>query len=168
MLLAITVVSACEGSKTKELDTDVSRAPISTDELPTQPPGSASYKPFATITEDRLGVRIYPGARPRDGGSWQLTDKMAEGAQSLMMATLHSDDTVDNVADFYTREFGIPLTQVLRVPTRGGPRISITVEHSEQGATNVMLRPADDESGTIIEITRMTGRNVPHTEDRIN
>ncbi len=160
LLLAITVLSACEGSKPTELNTDVSRTSASTDKPPTQLPGTASYTAFTKITEERLGIRIYPRAKPRDGGSWQMTDKLAEGAQSLMMATLHSDDAVGKVADFYTRELGVPPAQVLRVPTRNGPKISITVENSEQGATNVMLQQAGDESGTLIKITRMTGRTV--------
>ncbi len=85
-----------------------------------------------------------------------------------MMATLHSDDAVGKVADFYTRELGVPPAQVLRVPTRSGPKISITVENSDREATNVMLQRAGDESGTLIKITRMTGRTVPHPEDQTN
>lgn len=165
VLLAIAVVSACEGPKTDKPDIDVSRAPISTDKRPRLPPGSANYQPFTTITEGRLGVRIYPGARPRDGGSWELTDQLQEGAQSLMMATLYSDDGVDEVADFYARELGIPPAQVLRLPTPGGSKASITKEHNGRGAINVMLQPADNKSGTIIEITRMTGEKVPENKD---
>ncbi len=168
LLIAITVLSACERSRPKELDTDVSRNPMPTDKPSTQLPGTASYTAFTTITEERLGVRIYPGAVPRDGGSWQMTDKMAEGAQSLMMATLHSGDPVGKVADFYTHELGISPAQVLRVPTQNGPKISITIENSDLGATNVLLQRAGDESGTLIKITRMTGRTDPLTEDQTN
>ncbi len=168
LLVAITVLSACEGSKPKELDTNVTHTSTSTGNPPIQLPGSASYTAFVTVTEERLGVRIYPGAKPRDGGSWQMTDKLAEGARSLLIATLHSNDAISKVTEFYTRELGIAPAQLLRVPTRNGPKISLTVEHGARGATNVMLQRADDESGTLIKITRMNGPHISHQDHQTN
>jgi hypothetical protein len=168
LLLAMMVLSACDSSKPKELNTDLSPTSRPDSKPPIQPPGTASYMAFKTITEEQLGVRIYPGATPRDGGNWQMTDRLSEGAQFQMMATLHSDDAVSKVADFYTRELEIPSAQVLRVPTRDGPKISITIENSAHGTTNVMLQRADDGSGTLIAITRMAGQSDPHPEDRPN
>lgn len=168
LFVAIMVLSACEGSKPKETDIEVSRSPMSIAKPPSELPGTASFTAFTTITEERLGVRIYPGAIPQDGGSWQLTDRLAEGAQFQMMATLHSDDAVSKVADFYIRELGIPSAQVLRVPTTNGPKISMTVENSERGTTNVMLHRAGDETGTLIKITRMAGETDPSPEQHTN
>ncbi len=168
LLLTSTLLTACEGSKPEHRDGAVPHTSGTPDKPSAQLPGSATYTAFTTISEQRLGVRVYPGAQPRHGGSWQMTDKLDEGAQSLTMATLHSEDELDTVADFYTRAIGATAAQVLRLPTPNGPKISITVENHVGGAINVMLQPAIGESGTLIKITRMTGPNTPGQERQTN
>lgn len=155
LMLTIMALHACNRSEPEESGQTPNLVSVSKERLSPSAQNTASYTALKAITEAQLGVRIYPGAQPKEGVSWQMTDALAEGAESLLVATLHSDDSVEKVVAFYTQELKIPAADVLRVPTKRGAKFSITLQTQSRATTNILLESAANEPGTRIKITRM-------------
>ena len=158
LLLTIIALHACNRSEPEVSGQTPALVSLTKETLSPALRNTASYTALKAITEAQLGVPIYPGAQPKDGGSWQMTDTLAEGAESLLVATLQSDDSVEKVAAFYTHELKVSPADVLRIPTRSGDRFSITIQTHGRATINILLESAVDVPGTWIKITRMGNR----------
>jgi len=74
------------------------------------PPGGGELKigSGSTVTEEELGVPIYPGSTPtKDGGSVHISGTGIGGSKGggwVGVATFMTEDSVDDVAEFYRQK----------------------------------------------------------------
>lgn len=118
--------------------------------------GTAWYLTRKDITEKELGVPVYPGAERVTGGTWKLTNDLAEGAGSITSIRLRTSDDLASVAAFYRSRMKYDADQSFEFEGTGGKTISLTTDTEGRGSSNVVLRPEQD--GTRIDITVMEAR----------
>ena len=103
--------------------------------------GAKVETPFGTVetnNEDstkiaeKLGVEVYPGAKPLPGGA-----SVKMGGMSTASVMFESDDAPEKVEEFYRKQF---------------PNANVTTSHSSDGGTHIALVIGKNEKWTTITI----------------
>ncbi|MBX3279383.1 MAG: zinc ribbon domain-containing protein [Acidobacteria bacterium] len=114
------------------------------------PGGGVRVAAGSNVTEEQLGVPIYPGSVPgKDSGSLSIQGRGATGRGWFGVATFTTDDDMDDVVDFYTARLGNDgptldsrqdgkRTVVFNAKTEQGGRI-VTIQEEEPGATKITI-----------------------------
>ncbi len=101
-------------------------------------------------TEAQLGAPIYPGAEYVPGSGGTVTGSSEEGAFSTAGAEFTTDDSFEDVLDFYAGELGEPMYQ----DTTTG-EASWMLDMDEESFTVVTI--SEEGGEVLISIGRMTG-----------
>lgn len=116
--------------------------------------GTARFVARAGGEPPDVGIPIYPGAHALAGGTWQLSDRMDEGADSLTTFALFTPHRLAAVLEFYRGRLQLDPAAVFTVPGRGGRAVSITVD-TPGYTVNLLLRESMAPQGTRIEVSAM-------------
>ena len=101
------------------------------------PQGAKVETPFGTVettnqdsakTAEKLGVQVYPGAKPLPGGA-----SVNLGSMHTATAMFESDDPPEKIEEFYRKEF--PNATVSSQRDGGGTRIALMVGDREKWTT---------------------------------
>lgn len=130
-------------------------------------PGAASYRQRSDISEQELGVPIYPGARSITGGTWSMSGGESEGAESLTTVRLQTDDPIEQVADFYRSQLQPNPTQTFELNSVKGKTISLTTDIDTHSSSNVILRESGHGTRIDINVMGLKQKNVPDANDRV-
>jgi hypothetical protein len=122
-------------------------------------PGGGQIKAGTEVTEEQLGVPIYPGAvQAKDGGSVSISGTEAGKSGWFGVANFTTDDEIDEVVTFYRDKIGegaqIADTQ------QDSKRTVVFNTQREQGWRMVSVQE-DDEGKTKITIASIQGRTAP-------
>jgi len=108
-------------------------------EVSIQAPGGSVKIGHPTLTEEELGVPIYPGSTPStDGGSVSISGTGAGKSGFVGVATFKTDDSVDEVADFYREKLS---------------KDTSVAESSKSGTRSVVFTTKSDTGGRVITVT---------------
>ena len=119
-------------------------------------PGGPQIKAGAEVTEEQLGVPIYPGAVPtKDGGSVSISAREAGKSGWLGVANFTTDDEIDEVVAFYREKIGEGAQTV--DTEQDGKRSVVFNTQREQGWRMVSVQEGD-EGKTKITIASVQGR----------
>ena len=114
------------------------------------PKGQIKLNSKADISEEKLGVPIYPGARAEEGsGSFSISGGEGEKGGTLGGATFTTTDSIDKVVEFYKSRLGNKVsafdsasggkhTVVLNVAIQNGWKM-ITIEDEGTGVTKIAV-----------------------------
>lgn len=116
--------------------------------------GTARFVARAGGEPPDVGIPIYPGAHALAGGTWQLSDQMDEGADSLTTFALFTPHRLAAVLEFYRGRLQVDPAASFTVQGRGGRSVSITVDTPGYNV-NLLLRESSSPQGTHIEVSAM-------------
>jgi hypothetical protein len=120
------------------------------------PGGNAKISANSTITEEQLGVPIYPGAvQTKDGGSVSISGTEAGKSGWLGVANFTTDDEIDEVVTFYREKIGAGAQ--IADTQQDDKRTVVFNTQREQGWRMVSVQ-VDDEGKTKITIASIQGR----------
>jgi hypothetical protein len=116
------------------------------------PAGTVSVGGAAAVSEDELGVPLYPGANHKPEGSWTM--ETAEGRSGYYLFT--TGDRPAEVVAFYREKLGDRITSVFE--SGEGAVLSVDVKDS----SGIVITVGTDEGKTSIAINRNRGK--PQTQ----
>jgi hypothetical protein len=120
-------------------------------------PGGGQIKAGSDVTEEQLGVPIYPGAvQTKDGGSVSISGTEAGKSGWFGVAGFTTDDEVDDVVAFYRDKIGEGAQ--IADTEQDGKRSVVFNTQREQGWRMVSVQE-DDEGKTKITIASAQGRS---------
>jgi hypothetical protein len=101
-----------------------------------------------------LGITLYPGAAAGEGGMLQVENEEGADSDSVFSVSVHSDDGIDKVADYYKNELRDARPRIFEMAMPTGKMVTITIE---QGGTvkTVVISQNTAKGGTDIQITRI-------------
>ena len=118
------------------------------------PGGSVRIAQNSAVTEEELGVPIYPGATASKDGSVSISGTGGGKSGFVGVATFKTGDSVDTVADFYRER--LPKDTNIVDSTKFGNR-SVVFNAKTDGGGRVVTVSATDESTTQITIVNAKG-----------
>ncbi len=122
-------------------------------------PGGPRISAGGGVTEEQLGVPIYPGATAlKDGGSVSISGSTAEGQGWIGAATFETDDALDEVVSFYREKLGEDASKI--ESTQDGKRTAMFTLQSPKGWRMVTIGEEDGQAKTKIAITGISGSSV--------
>jgi hypothetical protein len=117
-------------------------------------PGVPKISAGGTITEEQLGVPIYPGAEPEKDGTTSIS--MSGSSQGWMgVATYRTSDAMDDVVAFYSEKLGGAVKAVDE--SHSGKRSAVFQLESPKGWRMVTIAEEEQEKVTKIMIASVTG-----------
>lgn len=117
-------------------------------------PGVPKVSAGGTVTEEQLGVPIYPGAEPERDGSGSVS--VGGGSAGwLGVAAYRTNDPVDEVVAFYREKLGSDVT--VAEQSTSGKKSAVFQLESPKGWRMVTIAEDDSENITKIVIASVSG-----------
>ena len=118
-------------------------------------PGITRVSAGGTVTEEQLGVPIYPGAEPERDGT---TSVSVSGGKAgwLGVATYRTSDAMDDVIAFYRQKLGSEVSQA-ETSVSSGKRSAVFQLESPKGWRMVTIAEDENETVTKIVIASVSG-----------
>ncbi|MEP7272523.1 MAG: zinc ribbon domain-containing protein [Acidobacteriota bacterium] len=121
-------------------------------------PGGTRISAGGGVTEEQLGVPIYPGATAvKDGGSMSISGGNSQGQGWFGVATFGTNDAMDEVVAFYREKLGEDASTV--ESTQDGKRSAMFTLQSPKGYRMVTIAEDDGDEKTKIVIASVTGKS---------
>ena len=116
------------------------------------PGGKLNISSKGKLSEEQLGVPIYPGAQAAEGSGSVSFSGSEEKSGSFSVATFTTEDDLDQVVTFYKDKLGSKVTAVestdeekhtavLKVATEHALK-TITIEEQDNGTTKITIASA--------------------------
>jgi hypothetical protein len=123
------------------------------------PGGKVSLAANEEITEEKLGVPIYPGAKAEKGaGSLTISGADEKSAGSFSGATFTTTDSFDEVVAFYKDKLSDKVNVV--ESTNDGKRVCVLTVSSDRGWKNITIEDQESDGAKIV-VASVTGRPKP-------
>ncbi len=103
------------------------------------PGGDLNISAKGEVSEEQLGVPIYPGAKADEsGGSFSISGASKEGKGSFSAVTFTTTDSLDEVVAFYKGELAAEITNTFESSSGGNRTVVLTVK-MENGSKNISI-----------------------------
>lgn len=120
-------------------------------------PGAGRISVNSGIDEAQLGVPIYPGATPDKDGSGTVSVSNPGQSGWFGAAVFTTDDSVDEVRDFYRDKLGDKASTVDSVASEGKRQVVFTLE-TDKGFRMVSIGEEDGKTKFVITSAGNTAR----------
>jgi hypothetical protein len=107
-----------------------------------------------TVLPEDLGISLYPGATAGQGGTMQFENQAEQGAGSVFSVSVHSNDAIDKVAQYYKEELKNQQPRVFEMAMPTGRMVTLTIEKDATVKT-IVLSENGKQGGTDIQISRI-------------
>ncbi len=162
-LAILILTAACGGEKSKTYTTPEGKVKVSQEKdgqvqemKITTKEGTATMKMGATALPKNLGVPIYPGVKPSEGGTFSMSGMGEGGGQNIASYHFATGDPIENVTAFYHKKLDALKPKTFEMNLPAGRTASFSIEQNET-AINIVLTENKDEGGTNIQIMK-TGK----------
>ncbi len=157
------LTSACGGEKSKTYTTPEGKVKVSQEKngpiremkITTQKGTTTMKMGAATLPKD-LGVPIYPGMKPAEGGTFSMSGTGKEGNRNFASYRFATRDSIDDVSTFYHKKLDKLNPKTFEMNMPAGRTTSFSLEQKET-ALNIVLTENKDTGGTNIQIMK-TGK----------
>lgn len=116
--------------------------------------GRATWSSGQAAGPEDLGISLYPGATPGQGGTLQVAAEDGGDADSVVSVSLHSTDSIDKITQYYRDELLKEQPRILEMAMPTGKMVTMTVEKGGAVKT-VVLSENSRLGGTDIQISRI-------------
>ncbi|MDY0262259.1 hypothetical protein [Syntrophotalea acetylenica] len=116
--------------------------------------GTATMEYGKTVLPEDLGISLYPGATAGQGGTMQFENQAEQGAGSVFSVSVHSNDAIDKVAQYYKEELKNQQPRVFEMAMPTGRMVTLTIEKDATVKT-IVLSENGKQGGTDIQISRI-------------
>jgi hypothetical protein len=116
--------------------------------------GNVKINDNTAVTEEQLGVPIYPGAVQTKDGSVSISGTGAEKSGQFNVASFTTDDDIDEVVTFYREKIG---EGAQTLDTRQDGKRSVVFNTQREQGWRMVTVQEDDEGKTKITIASIQG-----------
>lgn len=114
--------------------------------------GTTTMEYGRTALPEDLGISLYPGATAEEGGTLQVEGQEEGG--SVLSVSVHSDDSIEKVAQYYKDELKKDQPRIFEMAMPTGKMVTITLDNGTTVKT-VVLSENNQKGGTDIQISRI-------------
>jgi len=115
--------------------------------------GSATLSMGQEVSEENLGVPVYPGATSEEGGVLSMEGQGAGSEGRFSAAMLHTKDPVSSVVAFYKKKLSDRAPKFFEMNTPNGAMASFAVGEDSDHSTTIVVMEDTSEGGTRIQIS---------------
>jgi len=150
---------ACGGKKSKTYKTPEGKVEVSQTEQGqvremkiTTKEGTATMKMGTQAIPKDVGVPVYPGVKPDEGGNFSMSGT-GKGQGAYSTYRFSTSDPVDQVAAFYHQKLDSLKPEVYDLKMPAGRTVGFTLKQ-DAATFNIVLTENKDRSGTNIQISK--------------
>ncbi len=154
------LTAACSGEKSKTYTTPEGKVTVTQEKNGTgremkitTRKGTATMKMGATALPKDLGVPIYPGVKPAEGGTFSMSGMGEGGGRNIASYHLITGDSIDDVTAFYHKKLDKLKPQTFEMNMPAGRTASFSFKQNDR-SINIVLTENKDEGGTNIQIMK--------------